>query len=258
MALQAPVLPQLTNGVITSARITADNGVQVEIPRYNNLGIGDDISILFNSFSVSDFKIQELTDLPKTILVPVVYTEANKNDVYYTSRDVNDNLATSDATNFIIQQSTVIELGTVTEYLPRFVGIEAFLRPYQIQAGHRYYIISNPMARISGSCTDNHFFVGATSSPQCQLTNITNYRFPSGTIYNAVALVSGLGKDLKSKLYVDYGEAGYRTITVLDYGIYTDLFLETESIVALNDSKLISTPPVEDAIAPTAATTDDQ
>ncbi|TKI06150.1 Ig-like domain-containing protein [Martelella alba] len=107
MALLPPVLPQQADGVISTQRITTDNGIIVEVPLYGNLSVGDIVRLYWNGNLMDTYTITSITDLPKIFLLPSSAGAVGNNIVYYTSTDTVGNLASSPFVNVTIVQGSV-------------------------------------------------------------------------------------------------------------------------------------------------------
>ncbi|WP_413741794.1 Ig-like domain-containing protein [Sodalis sp. RH15] len=108
MALQPPSLPQLTNNTITTAKISADGGIIVDIPSYGNLRINDTVRIYFNGSLVITYDIVNIGDLPHQFLIPGTYAVIGSNIMQYTATDRLGNTSPSDPASFTVVQSASV------------------------------------------------------------------------------------------------------------------------------------------------------
>ncbi len=91
MALSAPILPQLLNGIITLAQVINDNGVVVEIPAYPDVSVGDTLKLYWNNIIISSFVVESPGDLPHLLLVPAGSAPLGAYTIFYTVTDMAGN-----------------------------------------------------------------------------------------------------------------------------------------------------------------------
>ncbi|WP_213990214.1 Ig-like domain-containing protein [Sodalis sp. dw_96] len=195
MALQPPILPQLINETITTARISADSGIKVYIPSYGNLRVDDIISIYFNSVLVVDYRITEVDVLPQQFLIPGNSAMLGNNIMQYTATDRVGNTTSSDPLPF-----TVVQSASVSDY----VLSAQIIRNGANADGHDQNQIIYILSSLTGQSVSDKFITFAhydsggvnLSAPYGQTSNAGLFNlFITSSINENVLIVATLSSD---------------------------------------------------------------
>lgn len=114
MALSPPVLPQIIDGVITTAAIAADSGIIVDVPTYTGLRAGDTIGIYYNNNLIATFNVTNPTQLPRRFIIPSDRTAPGSGTVFYRSTDSSGNPSNSELVSFSVVQNPAVSSYTLS------------------------------------------------------------------------------------------------------------------------------------------------
>ncbi|MCS3432538.1 Ig-like domain-containing protein [Klebsiella sp. BIGb0407] len=85
MSLQSPFLPQVQDGAVQQAEV--ENGLIVQIPRYDNTKTDDMVFIMLNNSPVGIVSVTDISEFPLEYTINRKFTINNKNSVYYVIHD---------------------------------------------------------------------------------------------------------------------------------------------------------------------------